>query len=68
MPHSYVQELEELIKTELLPVYLKYYRLLNAANTLSSGQKDLINEIYKDPKLCRLVQPQKSNVDLQRKP
>lgn len=56
MPHSYTQELEELIKTELLPVYLKYFRLLNVANTLSVAQQNIIKDLYVEPKLCKLVQ------------
>jgi len=56
MAHSYTQELEELIKSELLPVYFKYFRLLNVTNTLSKGQQELVKDLYNDPKLCKLVQ------------
>ena len=55
--NSYTQELEALIRYELLPIYLRYYRLLNTKAPLSDRQKELIGEVEADPKLCKLVQP-----------
>jgi len=55
--NSYTQELEALIKYELLPIYLRYYRLLNTPNPLTDKQKELLGEVESDPKLCKLVQP-----------
>jgi len=54
---SYTLELEELIKHELLPVYLRYYRLMNVESPLTAAQKQLLGELYIEPKLCSLVKP-----------
>ncbi len=60
--NSYTQELEALIQYELLPIYLRYYRLLNTSPPLTDKQKELLGDVEKGPKLCRLVQPE--NLDL----
>ncbi len=54
--NSYTQELEALIQYELLPIYLRYYRLLNTTPPLTDRQKELLGDVEKGPKLCRLVQ------------
>lgn len=61
--NSYTQELEALIKYELLPIYLRYYRLLNTQSPLTEKQKELIGVIESEPKLCKLVQPKQPTND-----
>lgn len=54
---TYTQELEALIQHELLPVYFRYYRLLNTPTPLTEAQLSLIKDLDNKPKLCKLVQP-----------
>lgn len=49
------EQLEELIQKELLPTYLRYYRLLNISPPLTVEQRRLLKLPMSD--LCALVKP-----------
>lgn len=59
MAQGYTAELEELIRAELLPIYLRYYRLLNTSPPLGAGQKLLLKELHTEAKVCSLLKDQK---------